>query len=258
MLDKKFTFQSSKSVLIILILIPLIATGVWGANQVLASRAAKRAEVLMKKDFAVLAEDAIDPYRRTLIVKAEGCHLLLNIYYRTQDLVRLAWASEACLDAGQEVPAAYLGIAASREAQGHDVESLQILQTGAQKFPTSAEFPYRMSVLFKKNKQKDQAVAALMKASQLAPENKQISLEALQYFSSIERWSEAREMADRLKSVPIENPEAKLVIARALQRGGDMGSARELVNSVRKLLGGKPALQKALEQTYADVFKNAS
>jgi predicted Zn-dependent protease len=213
------------------------------------------AEGFLKQGFGTLAAEALDPFRYSLATNERGCALLTASYYRSHQTNRLEWAAETCLSAGIETPDTYIGYAAARESTNQDSDALQILNHGLEKFGKSSEIYYRLGLILRRTKRDAEAIQAFLKATELAPSNNSLSLEALTYFISQTRFKDARAMADRLKTVETENPEVKLVLARAYKLSGDKPGLGEMLGQAKVLLARKPELAPALEQLYADVFR---
>lgn len=236
----------------------LIATAIWGIEATRTHLRLTEAEAEIKKGFTALAAETIDPVRDALTSSARGCRALVDAYYGARRPDRLEWASQACITAGVETPEIYLGLAAARELTDRDNEALQLLQTAARKFDKSPDPLYRIAQILRRNKKDSDAADVLLKASERAPENNQLVMEAMEQLAIANRWNEARRMADKIKSVETDSPEIKLLIARALLKGGDPDGARAVVAQARTLMSKRPEIKAALEQVYGDVLNAGS
>ncbi len=226
----------------------------WEARTILIAHEMKVAQDELQKGFGALAAERLDSYRDSLIRRDDGCKELLTAYYQTRKFDRLEWASQACIEAKHEIPEDYLALAAVREETSREPEAIQILAQAAQKFDKVPDFYYRLGQIFQKEKKDQQAAVAYSRAVERAPANNQMAFDVLQYFSKTGHWNEARPLADRLKNVKTDDPEVKLVLARALMHGGDIGSAQAQADEAKKLLEKNPAAREALEQAYGDVL----
>lgn len=218
------------------------------------SRALTLAAEYTDKGFGALAAETIDPYRRRAVKDSRGCQVALGAYFVARQADRLEWAAQSCLNAKIEIIETYLGLAAAREFKGQDREALQLLAQSAAQFEKLPDFHYRMAQILRRLNQHAEATQTYLRTLERSPENNQIAMEALTYLSLQENWSEAGKIAARLKSVPTEDPEVKLVIARALMRSGDTPSAQTVVAEAKAILGRKPASAGSLDSAYADVF----
>jgi tetratricopeptide (TPR) repeat protein len=234
--------------------IVLCVGAAWGVCTLRTYRVLMKAEDSMTKGFGALAAERIDPVRHEVIRFERGCSVMLSAYFNSRRTERLEWAAQACLEAGKDVPEVYLALAAHRELTGRDAEALRILSQVAPRFDKIPDLYYRMSQILQRNRNVDGAVAAMIQAVERSPAQSQIVLEALEYFSGLQRWNEARQMADKLKSAPTDDPEVKLVIARALRKGGDVGSAQQLIDQAKTLLAQRPEQKARLERAYADML----
>ncbi len=251
----------STKVVTILIGVVAVAAAGYGATQGVchfnSRRALTKAEDQLKKGFAALAADTLDKYRHMIVKRDRGCQVLLAAYYTTRNSEKLEWTAQACLEAGKETPDVFLGLAAVREMTGRDQDALRILNSALGKFESSPDLYYQMAQIFRRNRSHDMALRALGEASKRAPQNQQMVLEILEYTSSLGKWAEARKAADTLKSAKSDNPEIKLVMARAIEQGGDPSGAKVLVDEALGMLKGKDELKAQLERLYPDVFGDA-
>jgi tetratricopeptide (TPR) repeat protein len=233
----------------------IIAGGIYGTQALCTHRAITQADEALKKNFAALAADRVESHRHAMLKSEHGCSVMIQAYHDSRNLPRLEWASQACMDAGWQIPEAFLGMASASEATGHDVEALEILMKGVAKYQTLPEFYVRMAGILKRNKRPNETVANYMKAVEYAPNNNALAWEALQYFVSVQRWAEGKQMVDKLKSVQTVNPEIKLVMARVLLNFGDRGSSKAMAAEGKQLMAKLPAATtKQLEKDYSDVL----
>jgi hypothetical protein len=232
----------------------LIALGAWGASALETKLAISRTEKLLQKGFGALAAESIDHHRKSAVYYKNGCSVMVGAYFASRRLERLEWASEACLDGGKESPEVYLGLAAHRELTGRESEALRILTSVASKYDQIPDIYFRIAQILIRNKSNDAAAQYMLKATERAQGANQIVVEALQFFNSVQKWNEAKLMADRLKSAPTEDPELKLLIARALKNGGDSAGAQAVADQARGMIATKGEIKVAMERAYADVL----
>lgn len=233
----------------------IVGGSIWGGCAYLENRALKTAESQLQRGFPAVAMETLEDYRHSLVDEAESCVTMINTYFQARRVDKLEWVSQACLEAGQDIPEAYLGAAAAHELAGRTGDALTLLDRVAPKFDKIPDIYYRMAQILKRLERKEEAVMAYKKASERAADNQQLTLEALQYFASLERWNDAKLMAVKLKDAKTENPEVKLFIARALLKGGDQEAARKLAGEAKELVKDKPQLKTVLEKNYSDVMK---
>jgi hypothetical protein len=232
----------------------LIALGAWGASALETKLAISRAEKLLQKGYGSLAAETIDHHRKSAVSYKNGCSVMVGAYFASRHLERLEWAAEACLEAGKDSPDVYLGLAAHRELTGREAESLRILTSVAGKYDQIPDIYFRIAQILMRNKSNDAAAQYMLKATERAQGANQIVVEALQFFSSVQKWNEAKLMADRLKSAPTEDPELKLLIARALKNGGDAAGAQAVADQARGMIATKGDIKTAMERAYSDVL----
>jgi hypothetical protein len=232
----------------------VIATAIWGVGATRAHLRLTEAEAQIKKGFTALAAETIDPVRNELTTSPRGCTALMGSYFGAHRADRLEWAAQACITAGVETTDTYIGLAAAKELVGRDGEALQLLQQVTQKFTKSPDPLYRIAQILRRNKKEAEAADVLLKATEIAPDNNQLAMETMEQLSTLQRWSDARHLADKIKAVETDNPEVKLLIARALLKGGDAGGAQTVVAQARTLLEKKPEMKGALERAYGDVL----
>ena len=238
--------------------IAAIATALWGVQATFVHLRLSEAEAQLKKNFAALASESLEPVRYELTSTLRGCQALVSAYYGSHRPERLEWAAQACITAGIETPDIYVGLAAARELAGQDADALKILDQISKKFEKSPDPLYRIAQIYRRNKKTSEAAEVLLKAAELAPSNNQLSMETLEMLSQEQRWSDARKIADRIKSVESDNPEVKLIIARALNHGGDTAGSQALVTQARALLDKRPELRSGIERGFPDLMQAAA
>lgn len=234
------------------------AGATWGICLVKANRALKKADEQLIAGRGALAAETLDPYRHVIKKDERACKIMISAYYAAHTADRLEWASQACIEAGNELPESYLGLAAAKEFTQRDQEALQILNNAVEKFPDTPDMVYRLGQVLRRNKRDDGAVSAFKEAMRRAPQNQQLALEVLDYLAFLERWQDAAQIARNLKSMQTENPEIKLLLARSLQRGGSPDESRGLVAEAQALLVKTPRFKEAIEKAYADVLNFGS
>lgn len=245
--------MKSNCKLLVLVLVALVGIPV-AAQFGMKYHALVVAENHLAKGYNLLAEETLEPYRNSLSSSERGCKALINTYYQTRDGNKLEWAAQSCLSHGKELAEVQLGRAAGREFTGKDNEAIQILVQAAPKYDKMPDIPFRLAQILQRNKRDKEAVRAYLMAAERAPQDNKLALDVLQYAVSIESWGEAKVLANRLKSSPTESPEVKLIIAKALARGGDTTSAKAVVAQARDLLAKNPDLKNDLESRYAELF----
>lgn len=237
----------------VVVLVGVVATLTYSVTA--QRRAVIRAQQEVKKGFGMLAAETVDPYREKLVKSEEGCKAAVMAYAAGRRVDRLEWAGEACIEHGIETMEVYEGLASAADLSGRDNDAIQVLSVAAQKFPKSAEPYFNMAKVYQKNKDENHAVAALLKTVELSGENHQLQLDTLQYLASVNRWTEAKQVADRLKLIDTDNPEVRLLLARTYLKAGDKVAAQEQVARGKELMGKRPADQQSnLKKIYSDVF----
>lgn len=211
------------------------------------------AQEALKKGFHQVAFSYADPYRFDLATRERGCSLLVSIYYGVENPDRLEWTGQYCLFLGKNHPDLHLGIAAAKELRGQNSEALEILKKGIQLYPQNPDFFYRAGLIYKKENNLTRASEHTYQAARRAPQNHQLAMEALELLMATQSWRAAAEMADRIQSAPTDNPEVKLIIARAFLRYGDIQKAEQSTDEARKMMTD-PGQRSRLEQKYSDVL----
>lgn len=213
------------------------------------------ADKFLKQGFGNLAAEAVEPVRFSLTKDESSCAILLQSYYVAHQAERLGWAAESCLSHGIENPDIYIGYAASHELQDRSGVALRILEQGLEKFGKSANIYQQMAMLYRHDKQDQLAVQAYLKAAELAPQNNQLTLEAMSFLMSQQKYPEARALADRLRYMQTEDPAVKLLLARAYRRAGERKIAQDLMEQGQSLLARAPDKRMAIEKAFEDVLK---
>jgi tetratricopeptide (TPR) repeat protein len=235
--------------------VALVWAMLWSVSLLRAKLALLRADAAMKQGFGAIAAEEIDPFRQDVIHLDGGCQLLVASYYDSRRLERLEWSAQSCLRAGKESPDMYIALAGHRELTGRDQDALRILDTAAKKYDQIPEFYRRMGSILLRNKNPDAAASMLMKAAERTPGADQSIVETLQTMVSLEKWPEAKILADRLKSAPMKGAEIKLLIARALKFGDDPTGAQYFIDQAKELLPSEtPEKRKTIESIYPDLL----
>jgi tetratricopeptide (TPR) repeat protein len=233
----------------------IAGAAVWAGCEIQYRRTLSRALSAMRKNLPALAADYAECYRHRMVKSDEGCALLLAAYHDSRNLSRMEWAAQACMEAGRETPEVYLGLAAAEEASGREVEAATWLLQGTKKFPEFPELHMRMAILFRRNKRVDEAVREYSKVSELLPQNADLALKSLEYFVETKHWQEAKAVVTRLQQAKGATPEVKLLMATALQKFGDQGSASALVDEAKKMMKDQPDQMARLRKAFPDVLK---
>lgn len=232
----------------------MLALAIFGIQMGRAQYNLREAEGYLQKGFGTLAAETLEPVRFILVKSIRGCEALQGAYFGAQRPDRLEWAAQACIVKTGESASTYVALAAARELMGRDEEAMRILERVIQTFPKAPDPYFRVSQIFRRAKKDVDAAMALQKASELIPANNQVALDALQALSGVNRWEEARRIAERIKDVQTDMPEVKLVIARAMLKGGNAEGAKAQTEMARSMIEKKPENRDAIMQTFADVF----
>jgi predicted Zn-dependent protease len=231
-----------------------LAVAIFGIQMGRAQYNLREAEGYLQKGFGTLAAETLEPVRFMLVKSQRGCEALQGAYFGAQRPDRLEWAAQACIIKHGESPGAFVGLAAARELMGRDEEATRILAQVMQAFPKAPDPYFRMAQILRRAKKDVDAAMALSKASELIPANNQVALDALQALAGVSKWEEARRIAERIKDVHTDMPEVKLVIARAMLKGGNAEGAKAQADMARAMIEKKPENKAAIMQAYADVF----
>ena len=227
-----------------------------GGSALLVKHRTREADLFLQKGYPALAVESVDSVRQLLTRSETGCRSLLSAYYAGRKVERLDWAAQACAYRGFETPETYIAIAAVREWGGNDGDAIQVLSSGRQKFAKSADLPFRMGQILVRNKKVAEAKELFLSARTIAPENQNLQLEILKFLIGQEDWKNAKASADALKAANVENPELKLLLARVLQKNGDLTGSITMFEQAKTLLERLPAAsRKALETRYSDVIQ---
>lgn len=238
------------------VFILVVGVGYLAYGKIQQRRAITHAEAQLKKGFGALAAETVDRYRHHLVKSADHCKTLVTAYSAARRVDRLEWASEACLDNGVETIEVYEALASAADLAGRDGDAIQILNAAAGKFPKSPEPLVNMAKVFQKNKDVAHAGQALLKAIEVAGTDHELELQGLQFFSSLNQWTEAKQLADRLKGVKTDNPEVKLMIAEVLAKSGDKeGAKAQAAQADQMMAKATPEQKAALKKKYPDAFK---
>lgn len=237
----------------------VVAIGsVFGAIQFRRSsrlqRDVKKAEEEIPHGFWALAFENLDHHRHQLVKNENDCNTLLNVYANAKKADRLEWASQACVENGVETLATYLSLVTAEEFQGRDQDALGLLNQLTKKFDRESEPYRRMAILLARNKDEAGTAEAIFNAA-MRTGDPTVSLQAIQMLLSQKRIADALKVAVKVRIAKIDNPEAQLLIARALILGNDgtMGNAQ--IAQARELMAKMdPQAVKRLEHDYADVF----
>ena len=210
-----------------------------------------------KRGFWALAAEKVDRHRFDMLSNENDCNTLLNVYANAKKGERLEWAAQACLEAGVENFGVYLSLSIAQELLGRDQEAIQLLDQIIKKFEKEPTAYRRLAMIFSRNKDEARATEIMYLAA-TRTQDAQICLDALQALLNQKRIAEALTLAQILKTTPTENPEVKLIVARALIAGKEAtgGSAQ---NNEAKFLMEKldPVKKSQLEKQYADVLKTS-
>jgi tetratricopeptide (TPR) repeat protein len=217
-----------------------------------------QAEEHIGKNFHMLAAELLDPVRENLTRDERACKALVNAYFGARMNSRLEWASEACISRGIEAPEVIVGLSAAWEQTGRMEAAIQLLSGAAEKFKSSPEFSHRLGMIYQGQKNTDLAVQNFLEAHRRAPGLAKLALDYLVFFAQNQRWSEASVVAESLKDAQTEDPEVKLLIARAFQRTGRAEAARAQTEIARTLLDKAPNKKDALMRNFADLLGSES
>jgi hypothetical protein len=219
-------------------------------------RAVHQAEEEIKQNYWALAFENLDPFRHDLIKNDQDCSTLLNVYFNLKKVDRLEWATQACLEYGVHTYEVYLNVAAVHELQGHDQDALQTLAQMTQQADQRFEAFQRMAAIYTRNHDEAHASEALSKAASRV-DDPQMKLEAVQMALRQNRLEDIKTLAPAIRDVKTENPEVKLIVARALYKVNDITGAEDQVNQAKVLLDRVDVeRKKKLEHDYIDVLKS--
>ncbi|MBL7716417.1 MAG: tetratricopeptide repeat protein [Bdellovibrionales bacterium] len=229
----------------------------YGIQTVRVSMATTDAQESLARGFPAVAADNVEGDRYLMLSKVNSCATMIDAYFRARAFGRLEWASQACLNAGHTIVEAFLGLSAVRAAEGRDEDALSILRDAIQTFPKNPVIFVRIAELFRKNKNDNAAIQAYQAAMERAPDDAALGLNTLEYFRALKKPELVKPLATRLKGVKSEQPEVKLVIARALKETGDTAGVDQMIREADALASKNPQLKAALQKAYSDVWKSA-
>jgi tetratricopeptide (TPR) repeat protein len=242
-----------------LVLVLLVLGGVaWGTCYGMSWRAMGKAEAQIQKGLDAVAIDTFKPYRNWLAKRERGCRVLLSSYFQAKDVEGLKWSSQACIEAGIDIPETYFGLSSAAEFMGRDEDALRVLSAGLQKYkegPVAANFYQGIGGILARNKRDQEAALALKKAAEMDPKNNQLAVNAIDALGKQNKWQEARPLAESLRALQTDNPTVKLLLARVYSKTGDPSGATSLVASVKEMIKTKPELEVTLKKEYADLLK---
>ncbi len=214
-----------------------------------------KAEGQLIKGYGALAAETMHPFREYIANDRRGCRAILAAYYQGRQADRLYWASQTCAASGVDIADVAIATAMVEELSGHDTQALEILNSAISRFEGTADIYYRMAQILRRIQRDPEALLALFRAAELDPSNNALSMETLQYFSSQNRWNEAKVMAKRLLSAQSDSPKTKLLIGRVFLRTGDRSTAQIMIDQARALLiKQSPEIQSMIEREYADLL----
>jgi tetratricopeptide (TPR) repeat protein len=221
------------------------------------SRTVKNAEAAMAKGFPAVAAESLEWHRTCMTSNEKNCRTLLSVYFGARMPQRLEWASQACLNAGIEIPESYIGLSAARDLSGRPQEAAQILASVAEKFKDIPDIYYRLAQLLARLENSDAALGSYSQAIQRAQNNPQIALEAIEYASKLKAWSRAKPMAESIKAVQTDNPAVKLLLARVFKNAGDSVSAKAMVAEAQPMMEKSPNKDQ-IAKAFSDVLGGGS
>lgn len=214
-----------------------------------------RAEALMSRGFHQLAAEELDEMRFSFTGSNRGCAALINAYAGARQFARLEWAAESCVDRGQQTTETIVGLATAWEQTQRVEAATQLLQTAMENYKEVADFPHKLGMILNGQKNVDGAVKMFMEAHRRAPKAAKLALDYLVFFGQNGRWSEAAIVAESLKDAQTEDPEVKLLIARAFQQSGRTEAARAQAEVARTLMDKAPNKREALMKNFADLLQ---
>lgn len=229
-----------------------VVGGVYFGLSLLAERSADK---LLSKGFGAIAADRLWAFRPILERRVSGCRLLVASYFQSREVNELDRVSQRCLENGINIPEPYIGLGAVREFTGRDQDALQLL---AQVLPTFEKLPdihLRIGIILRRLKNIEPAIQSYAKAAEMAPSNPQLQVDTLAFMAEQGKWKEALPVANRLRETQTDNPEIKLLVARALQKNGDSGTAQMLAEQASGLMGKLQVQAKEyLDKNYGDIL----
>ena len=207
-----------------------------------------------KRGFWALAAEKVDRHRFDMLSNENDCNTLLNVYANAKKAERLEWAAQACLEDGIETYGAYMSLVMSQELLGRDQEALQLMDQISKKFDKAVTVFQRMANAYLRQKDEARATEAMLMAASRS-QDPQVKLDTLQILLKQNRNEEAMNLALTLKGVATENPEVKLIIARALIAGKEATGGSAQINEAKFLMMKlDPAKRQQIESQFADVI----
>ena len=189
-------------------------------------------KILTEKGFASLAGEMLYPYRHLLIYQEKGCRVMLTAFFEGRLMDRADWAAQACLEAGTEIPEAYIALAGVREATGRQEEALGIYQAAIRKFPKDASILFKSARLFLKANMGDEAEKNFIAAATEVPQNIGVQVDTLAFLVQRRNWTAARVIADRVRSSgQALKPQVNIVMAETYLKTSDVGSAQDQIKA---------------------------
>jgi tetratricopeptide (TPR) repeat protein len=240
---------------------PLVAGGclilgafVWGGTHLYQKHLIHRANELLKKGYAGLAAEQLEPHRKSLARTAEGCRTLTTALLAARRLAPLEATAQRCLENELATPEVVVGLSAAFEQTGRVNEAIRLLTDAAAANPKAPEFSHRLGLIYQEQKNIDLAVAQFLEANRRAPSAHALALDQLVFIARAERWAEAAVVADSLKDAPTDDPEVKLLLARVYQQAGRKEFAQTQSTIARTLLDKAPNKKAQLLKAYGDLL----
>lgn len=231
----------------------------WGAHVLYSYWLVTRADQEIQAGYGALASERLEPYREQVTTTERGCSAYLRSNFLTHRMERLQWGSESCLNHKIDNPEIIVAQSAAKEAAGEAQEAVTLLVEAAPRFKDTPLLYMRLFSMMKTAKNLQGMRYAMLKAVDQAPTDPKVLWAALQFFTSQEKWEDAKQMASRLKDLPTANfPDAKFLEARAFLKGGDTGTANALAEQGRTLIATKPELQEQYKKQFPEFFDEPS
>lgn len=247
--NRKWIFRTSAG-LIGAVLLAVLGMGV---QELRTSRALKEAERLLTKNLPAAAAEELLPFRGRLVKDEKGCAFLIAALMKSRQGQRLQWVAEKCLDRA-ETPEAHIGLAAVAEFDRRDEDALILLARAGALFPKSPEIQYRMADIYRRKQRPELAAERFLKVVRMGGSSLPALVDILDFLGSAGRWTEAREVAERMSALDIGNAEIWLMMARAAKLGGNAEAAKAMADRARQLVAGKPEIAAKLKAAYPEVL----
>ncbi len=232
----------------------LLGTATTAGQSLYRNHVVERADALTKKGYFGLAADLIEPHEAALTHSLDGCRILSISYFGSRRLDRLESATEACLENQQQSTDVIIGLAAAFEMTGRVDQAILLLQNSSAAFKNTAEFPHRLGMIYRNQKNIDGAIAQYLEANRRAPALHKLGLDYVVFMAENQKWNEAAAVADSLKDAKTEDPEVRLLLARVYQRAGRPEAAQAQVEVARSLLEKAPERRDPLLKAYGDLL----